>query len=320
MIDDDDFLKVFVAVNAVAQFLDAGTGALGGEAAVEHIVDESGFSGAAYAGYDGQHAERDHQIHILQIVEGRAGNTEKFPDGLVPGAGNGDAHFAAEVAASDGFRVAQHFGVGARKEQPAAEFAGTGAEIEDVVGGGDGVRVVLDDEDGVAEIAQGFQDVDEALGVSRMKADGWFIENVERADEMRPERSGKLDALRFAARKCGGEAIEGQVVKTDFIEELQASADLFQDSFGDFALRFGEDQRGEEFPRFLDGELAEIGDGVAGNAHGAGFGAQARAIAFGAGGVAAVTAKENADVELVFFAFQPSFPDRLQEPDGAARR
>ena len=104
------------------------------------------------------------------------------------------------------------------------------------VRGLDGVGIVFDDENRVAEIAEGFQDVDEALRVARMQADGRFVEYIKRADEMRTERGGKLDALRFAAGKCGGEAIERQVIEANFIEELQARANLFQDFVGDFGL------------------------------------------------------------------------------------
>ena len=39
-------------------------------------------------------------------------------------------------------------------DEVAAVLAGAGAEVEDVVGVADGVFVVLDDEDGVAEVAQ----------------------------------------------------------------------------------------------------------------------------------------------------------------------
>ena len=89
-----------------------------------------------------------------------------------------------------------------------------------------GVWIMLDDENGVAEIAETLEDVDEALGVARVQADGGLIQNIERADEMRTQRRGQLDALRFPARESGGQAVEGEVVETDFVEKLQAGANL----------------------------------------------------------------------------------------------
>ena len=105
-----------------------------------------------------------------------------------------------------------------------------------MVGGADDVGIVLDDEDGVAEVAQGFEDADELGGVAGVQADGGFVEHVERADETRAERGGELDALRFAAGERGAEAVEGEVVEADFVEEVDALADLFEDLAGDFHL------------------------------------------------------------------------------------
>ena len=48
-------------------------------------------------------------------------------------------------------------------------FAGARAEIDDVVGGFNGVGIVLDHQHGIAEVAQGLQDVDQALGVARCR-------------------------------------------------------------------------------------------------------------------------------------------------------
>ncbi len=122
---------------------------------------------------------------------------------------------------------------GAGENHLAAVFAGAGAEIENVIGGEDGVGIVLDDQERVAEIAQAFQDVDEAMRVARMQADGRLIENVERADEMRAERCGQLDALGFAAGESGGEAIERKILEADFDQVAQALLDFFENFRGD---------------------------------------------------------------------------------------
>ena len=153
------------------------------------------------------------------------------------GVGNGNSQFAAEVAASHGFGVLEHFVVGASEKQFAAKLASARAKIDDAVGGLNRIGIVLHDENGVAEIAQGFEDVDQALSVARMQTDGRLVENVERADEMRAERSGQLNALRFAAGEGRSEAIERKVVETDFIEKLQPRANFLEDFVGDFGLR-----------------------------------------------------------------------------------
>ncbi len=51
-----------------------------------------------------------------------------------------------------------------------------------MIGGADDVGVVLDDEDGVAEVAEVFHDADELGGVAGVETDAWFVEDVEGAD------------------------------------------------------------------------------------------------------------------------------------------
>ena len=88
---------------------------------------------------------------------------------------------------------------------------------------------MFDDEDGVAEIAQFVEDVDQAGGVAAMQADGGLIEDVAGADQARTEAGGKLDALGFAAGERGGEPIEREIFETDVVQEFQALADFDQD-------------------------------------------------------------------------------------------
>ncbi len=94
-----------------------------------------------------------------------------------------DFDFAGEVLAGEGGGVVHDLLGGAVGDEVAAVFAGAGAEVEDVVGFADGVFVVLDDEDGVAEVAEVFEGVDEALIVALVEADGGFVEDVEDAAE-----------------------------------------------------------------------------------------------------------------------------------------
>ncbi len=53
------------------------------------------------------------------------------------------------------------------------------SQIKNKVGAADRVFVVLDDEDGIAEVAQLFEGSDEAFVVSLMEADGGLVEDIE---------------------------------------------------------------------------------------------------------------------------------------------
>ncbi len=164
--------------------------------------------------------------------------------------------------------------------------------------------VVLDHEDRVAQVAQLVQDVDEARGVAAVQADGGLVEHVERAHQPRAQRGGELDALRLAAGERGGQAVERQVFQANLVQELQPLADLAQHLLGNLRLLGRELDAVEEARRFFHRHGADFADVLAGDADVPRLGAQARAIARGAGGVTAISAEEDAHVQLVLLALQ----------------
>ncbi len=74
-----------------------------------------------------------------------------------------------------------------------------GPEVEDVVGGADGVLVVLDDQDGVAQVAQVPQRGEQALVVPLVQADARLVQDVEHADQPGTDLGGEPDPLGLAA-------------------------------------------------------------------------------------------------------------------------
>ncbi len=88
----------------------------------------------------------------------------------------------------------------------AAVDAGAGADVDDVVGGQDRVLVVLDDDHGVAEVAQVPQRGEQAVVVALVQADGRLVEHVEHAGQAGADLRGEPDALRSrrptACRSC----------------------------------------------------------------------------------------------------------------------
>ena len=94
-----------------------------------------------------------------------------------------------------------------------AVHAGARPHVDDVIGGADRLLVVLDDEDGVAEIAEAPQRLEEARVVALVEADRRLVEDVEDADERRADLRRQANALRLAARQRRRGAIERQVVE-----------------------------------------------------------------------------------------------------------
>ena len=78
-------------------------------------------------------------------------------------------------------------------------FARAGTDVDHVVGNADRLLIVLDDDHGVAEVAQPHQRFDEPSVVALMQADRGFVEHVEHADEPAADLGREPDALRFAS-------------------------------------------------------------------------------------------------------------------------
>ena len=97
---------------------------------------------------------------------------------------------------------------------------GAGAEVDDVVGAADGFFIVLDDEDGIAEVAQIFQRGQKTSVVAVMQADGRFVEDVENTAQLRSDLRREADALAFSTGECGRRAAERQVAESDVVQKF----------------------------------------------------------------------------------------------------
>src|ERR1035441_10149252 len=140
---------------------------------------------------------------------------------------------------------------------------GGGAEVEDVVGVADGVFVVLDDQDGVAQVAKFFEGLDEAVVVALVEADGGLVEDVEDAAEAGTNLGGEADALALAAGERGGVAVEGEVGEADGAEEFKALDDFAADAFGHQRLARREAEVDGGGKGAVEGQGGEVGDGEA---------------------------------------------------------
>ena len=127
---------------------------------------------------------------------------------------------------------------------------------------GDGVLVVLDDDERVAVVAEVDEGFEQGGVVARVEADGGFVEHVEHAAEVGAELGGEADALGLAAGEGVAGAVELEVAEADFLEEGEALADLGQDVAGDECVAVaGEVEVGEMGGGGVDGEVGEVGDG-----------------------------------------------------------
>ena len=109
---------------------------------------------------------------------------------------------------------------GALEADRAARGTGAGAEVDDVVGDRDRLGV-LDDQHGVALVAQPPQQVVHPLNVVRVQPDGGLVEDVRGVGERRPEMPDHLGALCLAARQRPRRPVEREVAQPDLHERVE---------------------------------------------------------------------------------------------------
>ena len=103
----------------------------------------------------------------------------------------------------------------------AAVLARPGPDVDHPVGGPDGVLVVLDNDQRVAEIAQPGQRLDQPVVVPLVQPDRRLVQHVEHTDQAGPDLRGQPDPLRLTAGQGGGRPVQRQVVEADVEQEAQ---------------------------------------------------------------------------------------------------
>ncbi len=246
LVDEDGLGQVLPAVDAVV---------LGGQVPgpvevpaggpAEDVQQQRRLAGAGRARDRHQAAQRYPYRQVLEVVgAGPADDDGRVAVAACAGAGRGEP--ARQVRAGHRALGAGDLLGRARRDDPAAVAPGARADVDHVVRGAQHVQVVLDDEHGVAEVAQAVQDVDQAGGVGGVQADGGLVEDVEHAGESGAEQGGQPQALRLPGGEAGGGLAEGEVADADVHEAP------------DPLLQVGDDRLHEQ-PLVPGGPLAQTG-------------------------------------------------------------
>ena len=184
-----------------------------------------------------------------------------------------------EVVARDGLRVRDEFGIRSAVDDATAVFAGSRADIDDPVGGADGVFVMLDDDERVAQALELDEGVDEAPIVALVQPDRRFVEHIQHSREPRTDLSGETDALRLASRQRASRARHAEVAKAHLQQELKTSPNLAQHGSRDRCFTIGQRDGVHEGIRVEQAQLCHGRNAVPINRDGKNFGLETRTIA-----------------------------------------
>ena len=181
-------------------------------------------------------ADRERGIHILEVVvPGAPDDDGRAVAGPAVGGDRDRGRPLRYLPVSESFDFLTLAG-GAGGGDLAAEVARAGAEVDEVVGRLDHLAVVLDQDQGVAQVAEPSEGVEQPGVVARVEADGRLVEDVEHAGQAAADLAGQADPLALAAGEGGRPPGQAQVVEPDVDEELEPLADLADEVAGDVLL------------------------------------------------------------------------------------
>src|SRR5882724_8544582 len=310
LIDQHNFIDELASVDvvegadrrwdAIALVLD------GCESAVQDIMHERGFAGSGNASDRNQHPERDLDSDVLQIVGAGAFDLQLFARRLTASGGELDAQVSLQITSSKRRRHRVQLCKGTFANHFSAVLPRARTEIEDAIGCAHNLGVVLDDQDGITQIAQIMQDVDELRGIAAVESDRRFVEDVKRPDQARAERRCQLNALGLATGEGRGHAAQGEIFQPDLIQKAQAVLDLFQKLVCNFTLGFTQREGSEKFSRLGHGEATDLANILAADSDLARLLTQTLPPAVATSGIAAITTQEDAHVKLVLLALEMS--------------
>jgi hypothetical protein len=93
----------------------------------------------------------------------------------------------------------QDVGKGTFSHNLTAANSRSGAEIHNPVGGAHGVFIVLYNNNGIPEIPQAKEALDEPIVISRMEPNAWFIKYVKNANQPAADLSRESNTLGFTS-------------------------------------------------------------------------------------------------------------------------
>ena len=238
LVDVDDLVDLVEAVDAAVP---SGDGArvvdVLGQGGVEDVVDDRRLARARDPGDRAEDAQREVHVDVLEVVLPRSPHDE-LAAGRARAAYVGDRdHLAAgEVHAGRGVVVLEELAHGPRHDHLATVLARARTDVDDPVGHPDGVLVVLDDDQGVAQVLEPDQGLDQPVVVSLVQPDRGLVQDVEDAHQPRADLGGQPDPLGLAPGQRPRRPVEGQVVQADVEQEVQSLLDLLEHPLGDLPL------------------------------------------------------------------------------------
>ena len=158
---------------------------------------------------------------------------------------------------------------------------------------------MLDHDDGIAQIAQLLDHLDQMLGITRMQADAGFIQYVQGTHQSAAQGIGQINPLALPAGQAGRGPVQTQIGQTHIFQVLQTIAYLGQHPGSNRPFIGGQLDIFKECRKLVHLHPYQIRNALAVDFHVIGILAQTAAMAIGAKGLAPVARSHDPVLYLV---------------------
>ena len=141
------------------------------------------------------------------------------------------------------------------------------ADVHDVVRTEDGPLVVFHHDDGVTEVPEVEQGLQQPVVVALVQADRGFVQHIHHPHESGSDLGGQADPLGLAAGKGFRRTGQGQVVQSHIGEKSEAGPDFMHDLGGDLRASAFQFQGGKESERPIHRHGGDALDRVVADKH-----------------------------------------------------
>ncbi len=191
------------------------------------LADQARLARAGDPGDRRQHAERQVDVEVAQVVAGDPAQAQ--PPARLARRGPRSARLREQVAR--GLRALHRGQAGrrARVEQAAAVGPRAGAEVDEPVGVADHVELVLDHEQRVARRLEPVERAQQRLGVGGVQPGRGLVEHVHHPEQVGVDLRGEAQPLQLAGRQRGRAALDREVAQAEVEQHREPRQQLVHD-------------------------------------------------------------------------------------------
>src|SRR5699024_10559929 len=210
-----------------------------GQRLVQDLVDQGGLSGTGHPGHHGEHTQRESDVDPCQVVLPSTLDHELVP--LAQGATSGgqlDGAAPGQVVTGQRVGRGQQLVDGTRHHDVTTVLTRPGTDVDDPIGRTDGVLVVLDHDERVADVTQLLECVHLTGVLPLLQTHGPLGQDLEHTDQAGTVLGRQRDALGFSTRTGPRRPGQVQVVEPDVEQETEPGVDRLQHLGGDDHVTF----------------------------------------------------------------------------------